>query len=239
MYTVRNYGADLEARLALVRSAGFSFVEMGPAIGLERTIELLDKHGLAPVSSGFIVKEWADTKAVEDNFRFLEHYKARGSMNGFFDSEKEEDWVAFGEKIEEIAQEFARRGFVFEYHNHEHEYRRNFGGKNALDVLFATAPSLKYEMDIGWATAGGADPLAMLEKYRDRVTAIHVKDLPGSYVRGSGAVMPDLGEGETPLAASIRKALEMGITDLIVENDFPTDIEAFCKQAYRYLDDLV
>jgi sugar phosphate isomerase/epimerase len=238
-YTVRNYGADLEERLALLRDSGFSYLEIGPSLGLERTVELLDRYGMRPVSSGFGVKDWDDEKAVEENFRFLEHYGARGSMNGFFDSEDAQDWISFAERAEEIAQEFLRRRFVFEYHNHEHEYRRDFGGRNALDVLFEAAPSLKYQMDIGWVTAGGADPVAMLDRYRERVTSIHVKDLPRSYVRGSGAVMPDLGEGETPIAQAVRKALGMGVPDLIVENDFPAEIQSFCWSSYRYLADLV
>ena len=239
MYTVRNYGADLEERLALVRAAGFSYVEMSPSLGLEKTIELLDRHGITPVSSSMDLKTWRDEKAVEENFKYLEHYRARGSMNGFYHSEKEQDWASAGKRLEEIAREFTRRGFVFEYHNHDHEYRLDWGGRNALDVLFESAPSLKYEMDIGWITAGGADPVAMMERYRDRLTAIHVKDLPGSYVRGSGKTMPDLGQGETPIAAAAKKALELGITDFIVENDVPGDVKAFCASAYRYLEALL
>ena len=239
MYTVRNYGSSLDERLALVRACGFSYVEMGPSDGLEESIKLLDKHGITPVSSGFSLDAWGDTTQVEENFAFLKHYGARGSMNGFFDSEKEEDWISAAGKLEEMAKEFTRRGFVLEYHNHDHEYRHNFGGKNALDVLFEYAPTLKYQMDIGWVTAGGADPVEMIDRYRERLSSIHVKDLPSTYPRSSGDVMPDLGEGETPIPEAVEKALNLGITDFIVENDVPADIRQYCEQAYRYMEKLL
>ncbi len=239
MYTVRDYGRDLAERLALVRAAGFSFVEISPTGGFDLTVELLESHDLTPVSSGMDMKTWSDAPAVEENFRFLEHFRARGSMNGFFHSDKEADWVSAAAKLEEMAQEFRRRGFVFEYHNHDHEYRLSFGGRNALDVLFDHAPSLKYQMDIGWVTAGGADPVAMMERYRDRLTSVHVKDLPRSYARGSRATMPDLGRGETPIAEAVQRAVGLGVGDFIVENDFPADIPAFCRRAYRTLDRLL
>lgn len=239
MYTVRNYGANLDERLAMVRGAGFSYVEMSPGEGIENTGDLLRKHDVTPVSSGMNLESWVDKEQVEENFAFLKTYKARGSMIGFFNSEDEDDWVSAAAKLEEMAREFSRRGFVLEYHNHDHEYRHDFAGRNALDVLFENAPSLKYEMDIGWVTAGGADPIAMMDRYKRQLTAIHVKDLPGSYARGSGDTMPDLGEGETPIPAAVGKALELGVTDFIVENDAPADIRLYCEQAYRYLNKLL
>ncbi len=239
MYTVRNYGENLDEQLAMVRAAGFTHVEMSLGDDVENTIELLDKHGVIPVSTGVSLESWDDKKRVEENFAFLKHYAARGSMNGFFHSEVESDWKSAAKKLEEMAQEFALRGFVLEYHNHDHEYRLDFGGRNALDVLFENAPSLKYQMDIGWVTAGGANPVEMMDRYRQQLSSIHVKDLPGSYVRGSGAIMPDLGQGETPIPAAVAKALGQGIVDFIVENDMPADIPLFCERAHPYLRDLL
>lgn len=239
MYTVRKYGANLDEQLAMVREAGFGYVEMSLTQGLEATIKLLDKHGIVPVSSGVGLDSWDDKAGVEENFAFLKHYKARGSMNGFYHSDVEGDWVTAAKKLEGMAQEFERNGFVLEYHNHDHEYRLDFGGKNALDIVFANAPTLKYQMDIGWVTAGGADPVAMIDRYARQLSSIHVKDLPGDYARGSGDTMPELGEGETPIPAAVAKAVKMGVTDFIVENDEPADIPAFCKRAHGYLSDLL
>ena len=235
MYTVRNYGTALDERLALVREAGFSYVEMSLSDDLEDTFKLLDKHDITPVSSGFNMGSWDDKTKVEENFSFLKHYGARGSMNGFFDSEDENDWKVAAAKLEEMAQEFNRRGLVLEYHNHDHEYRRDFGSRNALDVLFDHAPSLKYQMDIGWVTAGGEDPVAMIDRYGRQLSSVHVKDLTGDYKRGSGEIMPDLGDGGTPIPSAVEKAREFGITDFVVENDVPADIRHFCNQAYKYL----
>jgi sugar phosphate isomerase/epimerase len=41
-----------------------------------------------------------------------------------------------------------------------------------------TDPNLvKIEMDVGWVVAARQDPLALLNKYKSRVVALHVKDI--------------------------------------------------------------
>jgi sugar phosphate isomerase/epimerase len=45
-------------------------------------------------------------------------------------------------------------------------------------ILDGTDPSLVFlEMDLYWTTAGGADPMALLDKYKNRYHMMHVKDM--------------------------------------------------------------
>ena len=66
----------------------------------------------------------------------------------------------------------------FGYHNHHVEFKK-FDGKTGFDTLFAaTDPDLvKIELDVGWAVAASQDPVAILNKYKGRVVALHVKDI--------------------------------------------------------------
>jgi sugar phosphate isomerase/epimerase len=37
-----------------------------------------------------------------------------------------------------------------------------------------------FQLDLYWATFGGADPVALLQKYGNRIQLFHVKDMRGS-----------------------------------------------------------
>ena len=69
-------------------------------------------------------------------------------------------------------------GMSFNHHNHNLELRK-VGDVVPLDFLIKeTDPALvNFEMDIGWVIAGGADPVAYLNKYPSRFTSVHIKDL--------------------------------------------------------------
>jgi sugar phosphate isomerase/epimerase len=68
-------------------------------------------------------------------------------------------------------------GFVFGYHNHDHEFHR-FGGKYGLDILMEyTNPDwVALELDAGWAWYAGVDPAAYLRQFPGRAPIIHAKD---------------------------------------------------------------
>jgi sugar phosphate isomerase/epimerase len=79
-------------------------------------------------------------------------------------------------KIGELAR---ARGMRFYYHNHFQEFQR-IGDDYVYDLILAnTDPALvKLEMDTYWMHRGGQDPIAWIEKYRDRVVLLHQKDFP-------------------------------------------------------------
>ena len=55
------------------------------------------------------------------------------------------------------------------------------------DRIFEGGPDLEWEMDVAWVIRGGADPLAWIETYKDRITAAHVKDIaPAGREHGRG-----------------------------------------------------
>ena len=50
-------------------------------------------------------------------------------------------------------------------------------GKLPLEIILDTAPALIWECDVAWVVRGHHDPVAWMQRYADRVTAIHVKDI--------------------------------------------------------------
>ena len=64
------------------------------------------------------------------------------------------------------------------YHNHTHEFEK-VDGEIPYDLLLSqtNADILKMELDLGWATKAGVDPVALFTKNPGRFPLWHVKDI--------------------------------------------------------------
>jgi sugar phosphate isomerase/epimerase len=64
------------------------------------------------------------------------------------------------------------------YHNHTHEFEK-VEGEIPYDLLLSqtNADTLKMELDLGWATKAGVDPVALFTKNPGRFPLWHVKDI--------------------------------------------------------------
>jgi len=81
-------------------------------------------------------------------------------------------------------------------------------------LAFADSPYLKMNMDTGNTFIAGQDPVVFLERFIDRVTHVHVKDVSESLaaaVRGeqTGIAVSQCAIGDGVNADNIRKCLEM------------------------------
>lgn len=88
------------------------------------------------------------------------------------------------EEAKEVAAElnrlgaFAKKyGITVGYHNHTQEFNED-GGKYLYDwVIENTDPeTVAFEIDCGWASAAGIDPVAYIKKHAGRIAAIHMKE---------------------------------------------------------------
>jgi sugar phosphate isomerase/epimerase len=88
------------------------------------------------------------------------------------------DWKLNADLFNKFGKQVKAAGLMFGYHNHHTEFKK-FGDKTAYDTLLgSTDPDLvKIELDVGWAVAASQDPVAILNKYKGRVVALHVKDI--------------------------------------------------------------
>lgn len=84
---------------------------------------------------------------------------------------------AMCQRINQRARDVTALGLGFGYHNHHIEFGE-VEGQNGYAFLTAnTDPELvKLEIDLGWVSVAGFDPVAMLEQHLDRVVAVHLKD---------------------------------------------------------------
>lgn len=78
--------------------------------------------------------------------------------------------------LNQYAAELAEIGIQLAYHNHEVEHVSE-GGTTPLDYLMENCPSLKLELDVGWAKFAGSSSLELMRKYGSRITLLHFKDV--------------------------------------------------------------
>lgn len=88
-----------------------------------------------------------------------------------------DDWKWNASQYNSIGKKVKAAGMQFGYHNHTPEFRK-IGATVPYDVLIQeTDPSLvTFEMDCGWVSVAGYNPVDYLKKYPTRISMLHVKD---------------------------------------------------------------
>src|SRR5450432_3270285 len=87
------------------------------------------------------------------------------------------DWKWNAEQYNQIGSKVKAYGMHFGYHNHTTEFRKL---KNVVpydELIRLTDPELvTFEMDCGWVSVAGYNPVDYLTKYPTRISMLHVKD---------------------------------------------------------------
>jgi sugar phosphate isomerase/epimerase len=149
-------------------------------------------------------------------------------------------WKKTAALLNEKAAALKPHGIRVGYHNHNVEFIR-FGKQTAWDILTSeTDKELVYfEVDIGWITAAGLDPVAFLRRMKGRVRWMHVKDVKAS-TKPNIALMMDpteVGSGKQDWARILPAAHKAGCENFYIEQEAPFEmprIDAAAK-GFRYL----
>ena len=88
-----------------------------------------------------------------------------------------DDWRWNAEQFNQIATQVAAAGMHFAYHNHVAEFGA-LGGVLPYDELLKNTDPAKvsFELDCGWVTVAGQDPVQYLKQHAARIVMLHVKD---------------------------------------------------------------
>ena len=212
LYSVRDeFAADPSATLRRLAGIGFTQVEpYGLVQNLAPLRDALAEHGLtAPTAHAKIIgvdqREVFAAAAqlgigvVIEPAVAAEHWQSPA------------DIAATAAALGAAAKVAADHGVRVGYHNHWWELVSRIDGRSALEVFadqFDSEPGpsapdggsgapLVLEVDTYWATAGGEDAPALLNRLGDRVHAIHVKD--GDLAIDASGQVP-AGQGQVPVA---------------------------------------
>ncbi|GHV37524.1 sugar phosphate isomerase [Spirochaetia bacterium] len=164
--------------LELAAKAGYQGVEFAGYFGNSpaQMKELLTKYKLKAVSTHLGIPRLKE--ALDEEIEYAKQLGYKLLVCPFLKGDTKEAYIEGAQFLEECAQRAAKAGLVFGYHNHAHEFIK-YDGKYAQDIILENAPTLKFEPDLFWVAAGGADPaeyIRPLEK-AGRICAVHAKEL--------------------------------------------------------------
>ena len=161
-----------------------------------------------------------------------------------------DDWKWNAEQFNKVGAQVKKAGLQLGYHNHNFEFKP-YGSTTGYDEFIRlTDPDLvKLELDCGWVTVAGHDPVAYLTKYPERYRLLHIKDFHKGFTpttklmdQGPGAPVPtELGRGAIDYRKILSIASQGQITALFVEQEPPfTEMPALeaIKVDYNYLKNL-
>jgi sugar phosphate isomerase/epimerase len=102
---------------------------------------------------GTVIVPWVDPKSIND----------RAGVE------------ALAAAVNGVAERAARRGIRIGYHNHDFEFAQRVDGAPAYELLVELFdPAVVLELDVYWASVGGADVFELLPRLGDRVRFLHV-----------------------------------------------------------------
>jgi sugar phosphate isomerase/epimerase len=220
LYTLRDFlktENDIESTLQKVADIGYKAVEVAGlgTIEPQKLRSILDKNGLKCISMHMGCNDLEND--IESVFSKMEILGIKVAAIGALPKEgrSAEGYAAYIPKLVAWADKFKKRGFRLAYHNHRFEFEK-YSGVLAMDMLAAKIPNLFFELDLFWVNAGGADPVAWIEKFSGRIREIHFKDCT---VREDVAIMAEVGEGNLNWPAIIETCKKTDIEWYVVEQD--------------------
>ena len=254
LYTVRYaLKRDYDGTLAKLAAMGYREVESGRDHDKppKQMREALMRYGLTSpsyhVDWNSLGADWA--KVIEDNKIVGRTYL----VNPWIDEEvrnKPDGWKHAAETLNRAGETAKKAGIQFAYHNHWIEFVPLDDGKLPYDVLLENCdPNLvKMQMDLGWITVGGQDPVKYFERYPGRFPMVHVKDVhevpDAASVRGGRfagenmTILADVGSGIIDWKRIFAHSEQAGIKHYFVEHDNPKDSMETARVSYRYLEQL-
>lgn len=231
LYSARNF-APWENVLKTLAGQGYTQVEGFGGVYEDPAgfRKLLDANGLSMPSGHFFPLEQFE----DDLSKVIDTAKTLGMSRLFCPALPPEqrsanalDWKAVGASLEAIGAKLRDAGLRFGWHNHDFEFKACEDGSLPMTILLETAPTIEWEADIAWIVRGGQDPLEWIERYADRITTAHVKDIApeGECLDEDG--WADVGHG-TMDWKTINSALRnVGVDLFVAEHDNPSDLARF------------
>lgn len=149
-------------------------------------------------------------------------------------------WKRMGAMLNERAAALQPHGIELGYHNHNMEFRPVKGTTGWAVLLKELDPKLVFlELDLGWVTAGGLDPVAELRRLKGRVKMVHLKDVKPT-TKTNYALQQDpceVGQGKLNWHAILPACAAAGVQHYFVEQEPPFAHDRFdsVKMSYDFL----
>lgn len=213
LYSVRDaMQENMKETLQKVAAMGYKYVEFAGFFGhsAEEVKAMLDETGLIVSGTHSPFADLRPSRIMET----IAYHKTIGNTDyivpgaDLSSKERIEDFC----NVMNFAQPIlAAEGIRLGYHNHSHEFRVLPCG-TTIHSIIENKTKVHFEIDTYWAFNAGCDPIAVMERLKNRIHVIHLKD---GFTDGKG--MP-LGRGDAPVSAVVDYASKNGIA-MVVESE--------------------
>jgi len=214
LYSVRDIiNNDFSGTLKKLAEMGYTGVEFAGYGGLSapEMKDVLTANGLKSVGAHIGIEGL--TKRLDEELAYHRVLGTEYIICPFYNMKTGEDALKLAEILKPVAAKCVGSGFKFAYHNHAHEFDKD-GGEYLLDILFKNLPpEAAMELDIYWAAYAGVEPLAYMEKHRDRLKLLHIKQIDNE------KKCVDLDQGVIDFRKIITKAKTLGVEHFILEQE--------------------
>ena len=223
---------------------GYQAIDMdlsyaAPGTDLTQSASRLRNLGLEPLTMGcpgdfeLAEKQAADIikKAQAQGIKRVTAYSSSISKSiheGYGVQGTYDEMMRDFENINRLIELFSQEGLTFCYHNHYHEFITLYHGVTAFDhMLYYVDPRLKFDLDVGWVTSGGFNPVEVLKRLEGRIACVHVKDFydlkkPWKMVEKDPATKEGftaVGTGVVDIAGVLKELDRQGVEYACVEQD--------------------
>ena len=183
MYSLRDLCGDeasLNATFARLREIGYRYVQISGIKNVEpdAICGALETNRLQVCATHL---GWdlftGDTASIIDLHK--KYGTTHSAIGGLPDEYRSAAGVArFIDEAKTVLPKLHEAGLDFSYHNHNHEFA-HYDGKTWIDRAYEHGSSIgiKFEVDTYWVVAGGADPAEYLDRFKDALSIVHVKDM--------------------------------------------------------------
>jgi sugar phosphate isomerase/epimerase len=217
LYSLREQMKDdfkgVVRRLAGLGYTGVEFAGYGGLSAAEMR-SLLGECGLKSVGSHVGYDD-----IVNNCANVIEYNKTIGSefiVCPYAQIRNRDEALRAAEALSKPAEEIAKAGMGFAYHNHHEEFLKD-GGEFALDIFYGnTDPKIvSAELDLYWAAFAGVDPLEYMRGLKGRVKLLHVKQMRDYETKKC----VDLNEGVIDFKEVLKAGNGSGVLHYILEQE--------------------
>ncbi len=235
MYTIRDYinGKELTEKelfdlFTKVKAMGYD--EIQPCsytnLGVKIYLKLAKEAGLEAVGGNYFPQGSLDNPEATVE-KWLEYFDFRilgGGIPVARSKEEFPDMIKYFEKLNRLGEVFKKYGFRWAIHNHHWEFFKPFGDKNIIEyeMEYLDPEAFSFCLDVYWVQYGAASPTAWIEKLKDRIDIMHMKEMGMRYNEDKtvlSSYITEIGKGNMDYDGIIAAAEKSNVKHYIVEQD--------------------
>ena len=242
-WTIRNYlktPGEIKASFKRIREMGFELVQLsglGP-IDTDELADILKENGISATGDHSSWDNFSDKTTLS---KFIEQQKKLGCFQIGIGAKPAifpdtyEGYTDFIKKVNEICDQAEEAGIGFSYHNHEFEFMK-FNGERAIDRLIKECPKMEFTLDVFWVQAGGMNPCDYIDKLKDKIKVLHLKDYR---IINRQRQFAEIGQGNLDWPSIFSKCALYNIPYAVIEQDGDYLVDPFESLALskKYLED--